>query len=232
MEGDCEDVFFPVSGNGRLRKFRDALKDLLQILTRNAFLWRVLDRKQSVFITFDDGPHPVLTPIVLDIMDRHNAKATFFVVGEKARAYPEIVNQIVNRGHDVGIHGMTHADCRTLDIDDLRREIEETGKVLEGLGIRTQLFRPPKGSIGIWRLLATIQWGYRVVFWTRSVKDYQCEDPLTIARGVADPLLHGILLLHDTHAPTVTALPMIMDHMRSRNMEMLPISALFPESQP
>ena len=117
MESNCDEVLFPVSGTGRLRNL-DALKDLLQILTRNAFLWRVFGRKQAIFITFDDGPHPVLTPIVLDIMDRHNAKATFFVVGEKAKAYPEIVKQIVTRGHDVGIHSMTHADCRTLNIED------------------------------------------------------------------------------------------------------------------
>ena len=64
------------------------------------------------------------------------------------------------------------------------------------------------------------------------MKDYRLGDPLTIAKKVIESLSHGILLLHDTHAPTVTALPMIMDHMRLRNMKMLPISALFPEDQP
>ena len=70
--------------------------------------WEIKDAKDSVYITFDDGPHPEITPKVLNILDEYNAKATFFCVGDNVRKYPETYQQIIQRGHQTGNHTFNH----------------------------------------------------------------------------------------------------------------------------
>jgi len=102
--------------------------------------------EKGVAITFDDGPDPEVTPLLLDLLDRHSVPATFFVTGERAARYPAIVREILSRGHTIGNHSYHHFPFLMLKgIRILRREIESTQSLLAGFGVVPLAFRPPAG---------------------------------------------------------------------------------------
>lgn len=104
-------------------------------------VWRMDNAsRKSVYLTFDDGPVPEVTPQVLDILDRHNVKATFFVVGDNVRKHPELFEQIKKNGHSFGNHTMHHLQGLKNSCDFYLADIEEAGKL-----IGSSLFRPPHG---------------------------------------------------------------------------------------
>jgi peptidoglycan/xylan/chitin deacetylase (PgdA/CDA1 family)/SAM-dependent methyltransferase len=109
-----------------------------------------------VALTFDDGPDPEVTPLLLDLLDRHSVSATFFVTGERAARHPSIIRDILSRGHAIGNHSYHHFPFLMLKgIRTLRREIESTQSLLAGFGIVPLAFRPPVGITNplLWRVL-------------------------------------------------------------------------------
>lgn len=104
---------------------------------------------QSVCLTFDDGPSPASTPLLLDLLARHHLPATFFLVGEKAAGYPELVAEILDRGHSIGNHSWSHDYFLMLRSGKiLRADIHTTQEILKKSGIRPLIFRPPVGITG------------------------------------------------------------------------------------
>src|SRR5512132_411755 len=102
--------------------------------------------EKGVALTFDDGPDPEVTPLLLDLLDRHSVPATFFVTGERALRHPSIIRDILSRGHAIGNHSYHHLPFLMLKgIRTLRREIESTQSLLAGFGIVPLAFRPPVG---------------------------------------------------------------------------------------
>ncbi|MEZ4527861.1 MAG: polysaccharide deacetylase family protein [Desulfobacterales bacterium] len=107
---------------------------------------RGISGKKAVSLTFDDGPDPLSTPALLRVLSRHRCRATFFVCGKKAEAYPELIREIIEMGHSVGNHTYSHDNLIMLrSIRSLRHEIEKTSHILNGFGIRAHAFRPPVG---------------------------------------------------------------------------------------
>jgi len=101
---------------------------------------------QKVALTFDDGPTPESTPILLDLLARHELQATFFVVGEKAAAHPELIQNILARGHTIGNHSLRHDPLLMLRRPKtLEKDIHQTQVILQGFGIQPLFFRPPVG---------------------------------------------------------------------------------------
>lgn len=116
------------------------------------FLGPVVSRgrtgKKNVALTFDDGPSPFTTGKILDLLDRHGVQATFFVSGVNAVQYPELIEEIIRRGHGIGNHSMTHDPFVMLKPHRvLYREVSEAQRVLRELGVDTLVFRPPVGII-------------------------------------------------------------------------------------
>ena len=112
--------------------------------------------EKGVALTFDDGPDPEVTPLLLDLLDRHAVSATFFVTGERAARHPSILRDILSRGHAIGNHSYHHFPFLMLKgIRTLRREIESTQSLLAGFGIVPLAFRPPVGITNplLWRVL-------------------------------------------------------------------------------
>lgn len=129
-------------------------------------LWRMDRREKAVYLTFDDGPIPEATPFILDVLREHGVHATFFMVGDNVRKYPELYRRIVEEGHQVGNHTHNH-------ISGLRRSLHEYSYNVEKANayIRSHLFRPPHGWMRIpqYALLAR---KYKVVMWDVVTRDY------------------------------------------------------------
>ena len=167
---------------------------------------------RCVCVTFDDGPHPELTPRLLDVLAKEAIKATFFVVGQRAEKYPEIVRRIEAEGHVVGHHSNSHPDPVHTSTLGMHREVLAASRVLrEILGHPVRLYRPPHGKLRladlplIWSLQQTI------VLWNVDPKDFAQPSAVHLADWFASRPLRGgdLILLHDSSPHALVALPTI-----------------------
>ncbi len=189
---------------------------------------------RGVALTFDDGPSPTHTPKVLALLDRAKIKATFFVIGKKAEAHPEIVRDIVARGHLVGSHGYAHPRTfAMLSKAAVRADIERSLVVLEKItGERPTLFRPPIGHTNPRIAQVVTDLGLIVVGWSvRAVDGLASAKASRVAARVVRGLEDGaIVLLHDAaerddHLPaSLEALPRILEGMQGRNLDGVTVS--------
>ena len=148
-------------------------------------------------LTFDDGPDPTCTPQLLDLLARHGAKATFFMVGARAKAHPDLVARVAAEGHDIGNHSWDHPALSLLSKADFEDQITRTRTVLAPHG--QVLMRPPYGLQSLRSFLQARRLGYRVVCWNGVGIDWLGDHAATLAQRMLDPLGPGsILLLHDS----------------------------------
>ncbi len=182
-------------------------------------------QKKKVYLTFDDGPDSLITPLILDILDGYGAKATFFVVGTNVEKNPEILRDIVKRGHAVGNHTYNH---RYSDVysggDGFLRSIRLNDELIfQTIGQRTRVVRDPGGEVrkseSLKRLLAHN--GYQLIDWNVDSHDSRVPSPSApeiienIRRQIMQEHLWPgvIILMHDGpgHMNTVRALPTVLD---------------------
>jgi peptidoglycan-N-acetylglucosamine deacetylase len=153
-------------------------------------------------LTFDDGPHPEVTPAVLDALDEADAPATFFLLADPAKRHPDIVRETLARGHRIGLHGRTHLRLSTAPWSAIRDEISRAHAELEELaGQPVTLFRPPYGAHGLRSLALTRAIGMRTILWSVDTDDWKGlsqADPLQGTTELIAP--GGIGLQHDTPA--------------------------------
>ena len=188
----------------------------------------------GVALTFDDGPDPVHTREVLAALDRSEAKATFFVIGHKAEKHPELVREILERGHTVGVHSFAHDRLFSLRggqrvKDDLERAI----KVLETITSETPtLFRPPIGHTNPTIARIADQLDLTMIGWSVRARDgLSTTSPADVVTRIDRGLTDGaIVLLHDAaergdRKPAgVTALPEILERIAKKNLRVVPLA--------
>jgi peptidoglycan/xylan/chitin deacetylase (PgdA/CDA1 family) len=189
-----------------------------------------------IAITFDDGPHPVNTPKLLALLRERNIKATWFVVGEMARAHPELIRQILAEGHEIGNHTMTHPlNITRLSDDRIRQEVGETAAILENAaGYHSRLFRPPGGSTNphIKQMLHD-EFGYTTILWSVDPNDWKRPGVSVVAHRLINGARPGaILLCHDIHAPTIAAMPETLDTLLARGYHFVTVSQLISMDSP
>ncbi len=176
---------------------KDGLKKLLGIPFGT--LVSVATTRPIASLTFDDGPDPTYTPRLLDILARHGAKATFFMLGSRAAQHPELVARVAREGHEIGNHSWDHPSLANLPREELDRQIDLTEIALRPHASR--LMRPPHGYQTLKSLLATRRHGYEVVCWNIDCTDWQIDDGPALARSLDEKLAKGaIILLHDSLA--------------------------------
>jgi peptidoglycan/xylan/chitin deacetylase (PgdA/CDA1 family) len=186
--------------------------------------------RNEVSLNFDDGPDPEVTPRVLDLLDRHQARASFFCIGRKAAAYPDLVKEIARRGHSVENHSHGHRHAFAFHgLRGLRREVEAAQAAIAGItGTKPGFFRAPAGFRSPLLDPVMAACGLRYVSWTRRGYDTVERDPGAVLRRLTRGLQPGdILLLHDgasarTSAgePVVMAvLPALLDHLAGRGLK-------------
>lgn len=147
-------------------------------------------------LTFDDGPHPEFTPRLLEVLEHYGARATFFMVGESASRYPELVRRIADAGHAIGNHSWDHPSFPAITSRERVRQIRACEEVIGSNG--QKLFRPPFGNQTFRSRLDALRLGYRVVAWNVVGSDWKDDSPEVVFERLARRLGPGsILLLHD-----------------------------------
>jgi peptidoglycan-N-acetylglucosamine deacetylase len=183
----------------------------------------------AVALTIDDGPDPVVTPKVLDLLDAHGVRATFFCIGTKAQQLPALMREIVARGHAVENHSQVHVHTFSVTLPrGLTREIDAAQRTLETLtGERPMFFRAPAGLRNLFLEPVLRKLDLRLAAWTRRGYDTRERDPQVVARRLLDGLAaRDILLLHDGNAalaadgtPVIlAALPIVIDAARKQRL--------------
>lgn len=129
-------------------------------------VWRLPQKEKTVYLTFDDGPIPEVTPWVLDLLRKYNIKATFFCVGDNVRKHPEVFKMLVSAGHSVGNHTFNHLQGFKVKSDKYVENVE-----LADAYIRSNLFRPPHGHLRI-RQGTRLSKKFRFVMWDVITRDY------------------------------------------------------------
>jgi peptidoglycan-N-acetylglucosamine deacetylase len=190
---------------------------------------------KAVALTFDDGPDPVSTPKLLDLLNRHRAVATFFVSGKNAEAHPRIIEEIVSRGHTIGNHTYSHDNFIMLKSSGaLRREIAATQQVLVDLGITPLAFRPPVGVTSP-RLATVLQeTGMIAVNFSRRARDRGNRKVNGISKRILSGLGAGdIIMLHDTRPHNealshrwLSEIDRVLSGIREKGLEIIPLAAL------
>ena len=178
-------------------------------------------RRGEMCLSFDDGPDAVLTPLVLELLDRYQAKASFFCIGEKAEALPGLVREIARRGHSVENHSYRHRIAFALfGVSRLRREVETAQAVVTAITGRPPLFfRAPAGFRSPLLDPVLASRALRYVSWTRRGFDAVSRNPQRILRLLTSGLAAGdLLLLHDNTAVVLDVLPSLLEQIAARGL--------------
>jgi peptidoglycan-N-acetylglucosamine deacetylase len=192
-------------------------------------------RRNLISLTFDDGPDPEITPRVLDLLERHRVKASFFCVGKKAAAHPEIAQEIVRRGHSVENHSLRHSVAFALyGIFRLRREVESAQAVLGGItGRAPRFFRAPAGLRSPLLDPVLARCGLRYVSWTRRGLDGLDRDPARVLQRLTTALAAGdILLLHDSRPVVLAMLPQLLERIERAGLTPVTLPAALGDGPP
>ena len=193
-------------------------------------------RPGCVALTFDDGPHPLGTPAVLDALADAGVRATFFLVGEQVRRGPELAQEIAAAGHVVALHGQRHRVLLRLPPGALQRDLDQGADIVAGAtGVAPTLHRAPLGIYSWTALAAVRRRGWTPVLWSRWGRDWtRRATGASVAARAADGIRGGdVVLLHDADhysAPgcwraTVAALPRILELIAAAGLRVEPIAA-------
>ncbi|MEP6464541.1 MAG: polysaccharide deacetylase family protein [Frankiaceae bacterium] len=158
--------------------------------------FRVRTARRALALTFDDGPDPRWTPQVIELLARHGATATFFVVGERAARHPALLRRVAAAGHAIGNHTYIHADLTGVSATRAAAEVTRTSDtVAEIIGVRPTLLRPPYGHLDPVALLAAAEAGLDVVLWSQHVRGSDPDADAALCRRDVRP--GSIVLAHD-----------------------------------
>ncbi|MCD8044174.1 MAG: polysaccharide deacetylase family protein [Tannerellaceae bacterium] len=157
-------------------------------------IWRLPATPKCVYLTFDDGPIPEITPWVLDLLDQYKIKATFFCVGDNVRKYPDIYQMVLDRGHQVGNHTYNHIQGIRFWTSNYLANIEKAAGY-----IKSNLFRPPHGHMRVPQIMR-LRKKYKIIMWDVVTRDYS---PHMTPNGVFNVIKNytrngSVIVFHDS----------------------------------
>ena len=190
---------------------------------------------KEIAITFDDGPHKTNTPQLLDILKQRGIRATFFVVGQNATEYPDILKRIVAEGHELANHSYTHPVLASMSQSAVHEQLDKTHQaVLKATGVSMKLLRPPYGALSEpQRRTANSEFGYKVILWSVDPLDWKVRDAARVQNEILSHTQAGsIVLAHDIHKSTVDAMPETLDKLTEKGFKFVTVSELLALDRP
>jgi len=125
-----------------------------------SLIWKMPEKKKQLWLTFDDGPHPEVTPWLLEVLEQHNIHATFFLEGRYIQEYPELYQTILTKNHAVGNHGFAHKNGWLSTVKNYLKDVEQCQKLMH----KNTLFRPPYGKIS-YKQISELKKKYKLILW-------------------------------------------------------------------
>jgi peptidoglycan-N-acetylglucosamine deacetylase len=183
----------------------------LRALFPKGLVWRIPVNKPEIFLTFDDGPVPEVTPIVLSILRKYNVKATFFCVGENVQKYPEVYEMLAKNGHVTGNHTFHHVKAWKMAHSDFLSEVEQCSQL-----VKSRLFRPPHGQINR-KLVRQLSPVYKIIMWSALSCDYdkKLSGSQCLTKTIENTFPGSIIVFHDSikaRERMEYALPLYIEH--------------------
>jgi len=178
-------------------------------------LWRKDPSKKVIYLTFDDGPVPEVTPLVLDLLDEYKIKATFFCVGENVQKHPDTFAQVLSRGHKVGNHTFNHLKGFSVTDEEYYSNIDKAAELID-----SKLFRPPYGRV-TGKQIKKLRDRYTIIMWDVITHDYNKNlSPETIMRTIKRYSRNGSLVVfHDSikaNDNVLAVLPLAIEYWKSK----------------
>lgn len=181
--------------------------------------------KKRIALTFDDGPHPIYTPQMLELLKEEQVPATFFLLGENVELYGDVVKEIAKEGHLIGNHTYHHVQVTSLSLEEACKEIQETSDLIEELtGTGTEYVRPPFGT---WNEELEERLDLIPVMWSIDTKDWTTQNVDWIVREtVKHAEDHDIILMHDSYQSTVDAVKRVIEQLEAEGFEFVTVDEI------
>ncbi|HWP97125.1 MAG TPA: polysaccharide deacetylase family protein [Syntrophomonadaceae bacterium] len=205
---------------------------------KDRLICRVPVKEKVVAITFDDGPYPKYTEQILDILDKYEIKATFFMIGQRVEEYPDIAREVQARGHLIGNHSYTHSrDMSELSEEEILKEMKPCEEAIVRITGQNPIFyRSPSGNTNSIILKAAQEQGYYTVNWSIAADYHLAKTPQQMADRVIQNIQPGnIILVHDGRFPErwkdVEATPLIIQGLMEKGYRFVNLPELLQMSQ-
>ncbi|MGN1401163.1 MAG: polysaccharide deacetylase family protein [Bacillus sp. (in: firmicutes)] len=187
--------------------------------------------KKYIALTFDDGPHKMNTPAILDALKKYNAKATFYVIGQRAADASEIVKAAYDAGHEIGIHTWTHPNLAKLPKEDILTEVTDTAELITSItGTAPKTIRPPYGA---YNSMVQSLIDVPIVNWSVDTLDWKHRNTSRVIEIVRNNVKNGsIILMHDIYGTSAAAVETIVSELVSEGYEFVTVSELLEIGEP
>ncbi|CAH1208997.1 Peptidoglycan-N-acetylglucosamine deacetylase [Paenibacillus plantiphilus] len=213
-------------------------KDRFYYEKKGEMIWEVQTKQKLIALTFDDGPDPVQTNEILDLLEQYDAKCTFFVVGKRVSQYPEIAKRIVAEKHEIANHTYSHTYFHIPAAENIvRNEIERTeDEIYKATGRKSVLFRPPGGKYDETIIKVSNGMGLVPVMWSwhQDTQDWRRPGVQHILNKVLRNARNGDIVLFHDHvqgkSQTIRALELILPELHARGFRMVTVSELIKSS--
>ena len=208
------------------------------VIVRRNTLYHVVTSDKVVALTFDDGPSLEWTPKILDVLNKYNVKATFFMIGEHVLKYPEVARRVALEGHEIGNHTFDHHVLIYYKPEELVEELKKAERAIqETTNQKTILFRPPKAWVTPTEKIIINKLGYKTILWSLNSKDWVNFDDKYIVRYLVHHIKPGdIILFHDSggvfnteggsRKETVKAITRLIEKLKERGYRFVTVSEL------
>jgi len=208
------------------------------VIVRKGTIYHAGASNKVVALTFDDGPSLKWTPRILDELKKSGVKATFFMLGEYVKRYPEVAKRVAEEGHEIGNHTYDHHVLIYYKMDELEREIKDTEAIIRNItGKTTILFRPPKAWLTNKEKQKIKEMGYKIILWTLNSKDWVTFDDKYIVKYIVRNVRPGdIILFHDgggiftteggDRHETVRTIPRLVEKLRKKGYKFVTVTEL------
>ena len=188
---------------------------------------------KTIALTFDDGPGPY-TEKLLDILDKYDAKATFFLIGSKVSGQASVVRSIQARGHQLGNHSWSHPELPKLSVDQIAGEIDRTNEAIrQATGVKPSILRPPYGAVNGVVLEQLRLRNMSSILWSVDTRDWADRNSqIVCSRAVAGARPEAVILMHDIHPTSVNAVPCILNSLKQQGYSFVTVQNLIGDMTP